>query len=46
MASISKLGITGIRSYNPDEETVVQFHKPLTLILGRNGGGNTVNQIS
>jgi len=41
MSSIHKLGIIGIRSYGPEEEVVIKFFKPLTLILGKNGAGKT-----
>lgn len=43
MSSIHKLGIIGIRSYSPEEEVVLKFFKPLTLILGKNGAGKTVS---
>ena len=33
--------IKGIRSFSPDNEHVIQFPKPLTLIVGRNGAGKT-----
>jgi len=46
MSSIHKLGIIGIRSYSPEEEVVIKFFKPLTLILGKNGAGKTVSKIS
>jgi DNA repair protein RAD50 len=42
MSSIHKLGIIGIRSYSPENEEVVKFFRPLTLILGKNGAGKTV----
>lgn len=41
MATIEKLGITGIRSYNNESLEVIEFFKPLTLILGKNGAGKT-----
>lgn len=41
MSSIEKLGIIGIRSYNPNAIAVVEFFKPLTLIWGHNGSGKT-----
>jgi len=43
MSSIHKLGLIGIRSYGPEEEVVIKFFKPLTLILGKNGAGKTVH---
>jgi len=33
--------IKGIRSFSPENEHVIQFPKPLTLIVGRNGAGKT-----
>lgn len=42
MSSIHKLGIIGIRSYSPENEEIIKFFKPLTLILGKNGAGKTV----
>ncbi|GAM22057.1 hypothetical protein SAMD00019534_052320 [Acytostelium subglobosum LB1] len=41
MTSIEKLLVQGIRSFNPDECTVIDFYKPLTLIVGANGAGKT-----
>jgi len=41
MATIEKLGITGIRSYSNENLEVIEFFKPLTLILGKNGAGKT-----
>ena len=34
--------IKGIRSFSPDNTHVVEFYKPLTLIVGHNGAGKTV----
>lgn len=34
--------IKGIRSFSPDNQNVVEFYKPLTLIVGHNGAGKTV----
>jgi DNA repair protein RAD50 len=42
MTSLDKLAIQGVRSYNPDDEQVIQFLHPLTIILGQNGSGKTV----
>jgi len=40
--SIEKLGIRGIRSYSPyHEQETIEFFKPLTLIVGKNGCGKT-----
>jgi len=41
MTSIEKLSIRGIRSYSPNSAQVIQFDKPLTLIVGKNGCGKT-----
>ena len=42
MASISKLSIRGIRSFSPeDDEQVISFCFPLTIIVGANGCGKT-----
>jgi DNA repair protein RAD50 len=43
MTSIEKLHISGIRSFNPNpaERQTITFHKPLTIILGKNGAGKT-----
>ena len=32
----------GIRSFSPDNQNVIEFYKPLTLIVGHNGAGKTV----
>lgn len=34
--------IKGIRSFSPDNTHVIEFYKPLTLIVGHNGAGKTV----
>lgn len=42
MASISKLSIRGVRSFSPnDDEQVIGFCFPLTIIVGSNGCGKT-----
>ena len=41
MASIQKLLIRGIRSFDPQQEQVIDFQSPLTLIVGHNGAGKT-----
>mmetsp|Transcript_18681 Transcript_18681/g.26622 ORF Transcript_18681/g.26622 Transcript_18681/m.26622 type:complete len:105 (+) Transcript_18681:281-595(+) len=42
MASIAKLSIRGVRSFSPeDEEQVIGFCFPLTIIVGANGCGKT-----
>ena len=35
--------IKGVRSLSPDNTTVIEFYKPLTLIVGANGAGKTVS---
>ena len=32
----------GIRSFSPDNQNVIEFYRPLTLIVGHNGAGKTV----
>lgn len=34
--------IKGIRSFSPDNTNVIEFYRPLTLIVGANGAGKTV----
>eukprot|EP00759_Apiculatamorpha_spiralis_P022604 PhF_6_TR26678/c0_g1_i1/m.38814/K10866/RAD50; DNA repair protein RAD50 len=43
MSSLHKLQICGIRSFSPNHEhsQTIEFHHPLTIILGRNGAGKT-----
>ena len=41
MTTVDKLGICGIRSYDPQSHVVIKFFKPLTVILGQNGCGKT-----
>jgi DNA repair protein RAD50 len=42
MASMNKLAIRGVRSFSPDdEEQVIVFGFPLTIIVGANGCGKT-----
>lgn len=43
MTSIDKLLIQGIRSFSPQNRNVIEFFKPLTLIVGTNGAGKTVH---
>uniref|UniRef100_A0A383V2M5 Rad50/SbcC-type AAA domain-containing protein n=1 Tax=Tetradesmus obliquus TaxID=3088 RepID=A0A383V2M5_TETOB len=33
--------VKGIRSFSPDNNNVIEFYKPLTLIVGSNGAGKT-----
>ncbi|KAK9817777.1 hypothetical protein WJX72_002045 [[Myrmecia] bisecta] len=39
--TIDKMLIKGIRSFSPDNQNVIEFYKPLTLIVGHNGAGKT-----
>eukprot|EP00571_Detonula_confervacea_P010665 CAMPEP_0172307014 /NCGR_PEP_ID=MMETSP1058-20130122/7955_1 /TAXON_ID=83371 /ORGANISM="Detonula confervacea, Strain CCMP 353" /LENGTH=1404 /DNA_ID=CAMNT_0013019073 /DNA_START=130 /DNA_END=4344 /DNA_ORIENTATION=- len=42
MASIAKLSVRGVRSFSPnDDEQVIGFCFPLTIIVGANGCGKT-----
>lgn len=41
MTTVSKLGIQGIRSFDHERLEVVDFEKPVTLIVGPNGSGKT-----
>ncbi|RKP17724.1 P-loop containing nucleoside triphosphate hydrolase protein [Rozella allomycis CSF55] len=41
MSSIEKLSIQGIRSFSPQQPSVIEFYTPLTLIVGLNGSGKT-----
>lgn len=41
MTTISKLGIQGIRSFDHERLEVIDFEKPVTLIVGPNGSGKT-----
>ena len=42
MSCLEKMKIQGIRSYSHTEPSVIEFQKPLTLIVGPNGAGKTV----
>ncbi|KAK9866483.1 hypothetical protein WJX84_001219 [Apatococcus fuscideae] len=41
MCTLDKMLIKGIRSFSPDNLNVIEFYKPLTLIVGQNGAGKT-----
>jgi DNA repair protein RAD50 len=41
MASLNKLLIQGIRSFDPGNHEVIEFF-PMTVIVGHNGSGKTV----
>jgi len=43
MTSIEKLLIQGVRSFSPQNRAIIEFFKPLTLIVGHNGAGKTVS---
>lgn len=36
--------VKGIRSFSPENNNVIEFYKPLTLIVGSNGAGKTVSK--
>jgi hypothetical protein len=42
MTTLRKLSIQGIRSYSDQSAEVIEFFKPLTIIVGANGSGKTV----
>jgi hypothetical protein len=41
-ASLNKLAIRGIRSFDDKHVQVIEFYSPLTVIVGHNGSGKTV----
>ncbi|KAI8869980.1 hypothetical protein GQ42DRAFT_21513 [Ramicandelaber brevisporus] len=41
MSSLDKLLIRGIRSFDPQNATAIEFYSPLTIIVGNNGCGKT-----
>lgn len=42
MASITKLSLRGVRAFSPDDEDqVIEFNGPVTVIVGSNGTGKT-----
>lgn len=41
MTHIEKLVLRGIRSFNPNTPSTIEFQSPLTLIVGPNGSGKT-----
>lgn len=41
MSRIDKLSILGVRSFDNVRSETIQFHTPLTLIVGMNGSGKT-----
>lgn len=42
MRTHTQLLIKGVRSFSPENQGVIEFYKPLTLIVGHNGAGKTV----
>ena len=45
-ASLNKLAIRGIRSFDDKHVQVIEFYSPLTVIVGHNGSGKTVSEAS
>jgi hypothetical protein len=45
-ASLNKLAIRGIRSFDDKHVQVIEFYSPLTVIVGHNGSGKTVSYCS
>ena len=41
-ASLNKLAVRGIRSFDDKHVQVIEFYSPLTVIVGHNGSGKTV----
>lgn len=41
MSTVDKMLIKGIRSFDPENRSVITFYRPLTLIVGANGAGKT-----
>ena len=41
MASLNKLAIRGIRSFDDKSISVIEFFSPVTVIVGHNGSGKT-----
>ncbi|KAF5385696.1 hypothetical protein D9757_005521 [Collybiopsis confluens] len=41
MASLNKLAIRGIRSFDDKQVSVIEFFSPVTVIVGHNGSGKT-----
>lgn len=45
MASLNKLAIRGIRSFDDKQIAVIEFFSPVTVIVGHNGSGKTVSSL-
>ena len=41
MASLNKLAVRGIRSFDDKQISVIEFFSPVTVIVGHNGSGKT-----
>ena len=41
MASLNKLAIRGIRSFDDKQISIIEFFAPVTVIVGHNGSGKT-----
>src|ERR1700722_9875681 len=41
MASLKKLAIRGIRSFDDKQISIIEFFSPVTVIVGHNGSGKT-----
>lgn len=41
MASLNKLAIRGIRSFDDKQISIIEFFSPVTVIVGHNGSGKT-----
>ncbi len=45
LTSVPKVLIKGIRSFAPDNDYIIEFYRPLTIIVGSNGAGKTVRGV-
>ena len=41
MASLNKLAVRGIRSFDDKQISVIEFFSPVTVIVGHNGSGKS-----
>jgi DNA repair protein RAD50 len=41
MSSIDKLIVSGVRAFSPHEQQMIEFYRPLTILVGHNGAGKT-----
>jgi DNA repair protein RAD50 len=45
MSTIERLSISNIRSFGGNaSDNIIEFYKPLTVIVGHNGAGKTVSR--